>query len=161
MWISFCISPSSRRETGMPVQRATTSAISSASTSSFKQGAFGLQLFAGAFRLRPRLASSSRSCRSAGGPPFPGRLCVRPAPSPVCACSICSLMLRSSAMASFSVCQRVCSWPDCSRRSASSCSSFSRRSLRGLILFFLQGLALDLELHDLAVDLVQLPAAWN
>ncbi len=37
MWISFSTSPSSRRETGMPVQRATTSATSSASTSSLRK----------------------------------------------------------------------------------------------------------------------------
>ena len=36
MWISFSVSPSSRRLTGMPVQRATTSATSSASTSSLR-----------------------------------------------------------------------------------------------------------------------------
>ena len=34
MWTSFSISPSIRRVTGMPVQRATTAAMSSASTSS-------------------------------------------------------------------------------------------------------------------------------
>ena len=33
-WASFCTSPSIRRDTGIPVQRATTSAISSSSTSS-------------------------------------------------------------------------------------------------------------------------------
>ena len=38
MWMSFSISPSSRRETGMPVQRATTAAMSSSSTSSFTIG---------------------------------------------------------------------------------------------------------------------------
>ncbi len=37
MWISFSISPSSKRETGMPVQRATTWAMSSASTSSLSR----------------------------------------------------------------------------------------------------------------------------
>ena len=39
MWISFSVSPSSRRLTGMPVQRATTSATSSASTSSLRNTA--------------------------------------------------------------------------------------------------------------------------
>ena len=37
MWISFSTSPSSRRETGMPVHLATTSATSSASTSSLRK----------------------------------------------------------------------------------------------------------------------------
>ena len=36
MWTSFSSSPSIRRLTGMPVQRATTSAMSSASTSSLR-----------------------------------------------------------------------------------------------------------------------------
>ena len=35
MWISFSVSPSSSLSTGMPVQRATTAAMSSSSTSSF------------------------------------------------------------------------------------------------------------------------------
>ena len=35
MWMSFSVSPSSSRSTGMPVQRATTMAMSSSSTSSF------------------------------------------------------------------------------------------------------------------------------
>ena len=39
MWTSFSTSPSSRRETGMPVHLATTSATSSASTSSLRNGA--------------------------------------------------------------------------------------------------------------------------
>ena len=38
MWMSFSTSPSSSRETGMPVHLATTSATSSASTSSFRNG---------------------------------------------------------------------------------------------------------------------------
>ena len=41
MWISFSVSPSSSRETGMPVQRATTAAMSSSSTSSFTIGSVG------------------------------------------------------------------------------------------------------------------------
>ena len=45
---------------------------------------------------------------------------------------------------------------DVSFRSASSFSIFARRSLRGLVLLLLQGLALDLELDDLALDLVDL-----
>ena len=42
-----------------------------------------------------------------------------------------------------------------SRRSASSFFDLLQALLRGLVLFLLQRLALDLELHDLAVDLVQ------
>ena len=41
---SFCTSPSMSRDTGTPVQRLTTSAMSSGSTSSFKKRDAGLQL---------------------------------------------------------------------------------------------------------------------
>ena len=54
MWISFSVSPSSSRSTGMPVQRATTVAMSSSSTSSFTSGSVG-----------PPSRSAS-SCSSAG-----------------------------------------------------------------------------------------------
>ncbi len=40
MWRSFSTSPSSIRETGMPVHLATTSAMSSASTSSLSMRCF-------------------------------------------------------------------------------------------------------------------------
>ena len=50
MWISFSVSPSSRRSTGIPVQRPTTAAMSSSSTSSLTIG------FSGALR-----SASSRS----------------------------------------------------------------------------------------------------
>jgi ATP-dependent Clp protease ATP-binding subunit ClpB len=40
MWMSFSVSPSSSRSTGIPVQRATTAATSSSSTSSFTIGSF-------------------------------------------------------------------------------------------------------------------------
>ena len=56
MWISFSVSPSSRRETGIPVQEPTTAAMSSSSTSSFTIGSAGASRWAS-------------SCSSAGSSP--------------------------------------------------------------------------------------------
>ncbi len=91
---SFSVSPSSRRLTGMPVQRATTSATSSASTSSLRNtGAPRRRL--GAIRAglaappspspvisrgrprRPTLSRARGSRRSAARPRAAGRLRVR------------------------------------------------------------------------------------
>src|SRR6266508_4028630 len=67
MWISFSVSPSSRRETGIPVQRPTTSATSSSSTSSFPIGSeSGSARFSSSFSRVgsfPYLISATR-CRS-------------------------------------------------------------------------------------------------
>ena len=57
---------------------------------------------------------------------------------------------------STSLFQRASSWAACSLASASSFSSFSSRSFGRLVLLLAQALALDLELHDPAPDLVEL-----
>ena len=59
MWISFSTSPSISRETGMPVQRATTSATSSSSTSSFRK-------VVSDWSSRRRASWSFTSCSSSG-----------------------------------------------------------------------------------------------
>ena len=72
MWTSFSTSPSSRRLTGMPVQRATTSAMSSASTSSLrKPAARRRSARLGLGELAPRARGSRRSAarRRARGRP--------------------------------------------------------------------------------------------
>ncbi len=61
MWISFSVSPSSSLLTGMPVQRATTSAMSSASTSSLRKTGASLSA------RSPSLVSLSASWRSSSG----------------------------------------------------------------------------------------------
>ena len=59
---SFWTSPSNRRETGTPVQRLTTSAMSSASTSSFKKRESACSL------ARSSLASAMRRSSSGNSP---------------------------------------------------------------------------------------------
>ena len=56
MWISFSVSPSSSRETGIPVQRPTTMATSSSSTSSLTIGAAS-----GSTRSSSSFSSAGRS----------------------------------------------------------------------------------------------------
>jgi hypothetical protein len=58
-------------------------------------------------------------------------------------------------MASFSACQRAVTRVLRSLTLASSSLQFAQSLLAGLVLLFLQRLALDLQLHDLAVDLIQ------
>ena len=57
---------------------------------------------------------------------------------------------------SFSACQRAVSAADFSSRSASSPSSLASRSFDAVIRLLLQRLALDLQLHDAAIEFVQL-----
>ena len=59
---SFCTSPSMRRDTGTPVQRLTTSAMSSGSTSSFKKRESVCSL------ARSSVASAMRRSRSGSSP---------------------------------------------------------------------------------------------
>ncbi|GBD30265.1 hypothetical protein HRbin32_01368 [bacterium HR32] len=123
---SFCISPSSSRVTGIPVHLLTTSAMSSASTSSFRS------------RCGPRArssASAASSCLASSGRVPYRRRAARSRSATRSACSsstfvrsICSLMERIRCTICFSRSQRwrraSLSW----RRRASSCSSFSNRS---------------------------------
>ena len=81
---------------------------------------------------------------------------ARPARSAIFVCSICSRRSRSCCTACFSACHWAFSASASAFRSASSFSSFASRSLRRRVLLLLQRLALDLQLHDAAVDLVQL-----
>ena len=127
----------------------------------FEQRALGLQLLSGAFRPRPALLPARAACRSAGGPPFPARFWRSARSISRRVCSICSLIARSSAMASFSVCQRACSWLDCSLQVGQLLFHPLQALLRGLVFLFLQRLALDLELHDLRGRPHPAPAAWN
>ena len=71
-------------------------------------------------------------------------------------CSICSRRARSFWTASFSACHWAWSALDSDLRSASSFSIFFSRSLDGDIGLFFEGLALDLELHGAAENLVEL-----
>ncbi len=70
-----------------------------------------------------------------------------PAPPSASATAECS---------SFSCCQCAASRPRSSLRSASSFSSFAEPLLRRLVALLAQRLALDLELHDAALELVEL-----
>ena len=154
MWMSFSTSPSSRRETGMPVHLPTTSAISSAST---LLGQVDRRLVGvlGATRPRRACCSSSRdlavaqlggalvvelalgALELACGPRRGARAACRgPRPAP-------------SRAPTGRACRRACS-----RRSASSRSISSRRS--AAVSSLLDGDLLDLELLDAALDLVDL-----
>ena len=61
---SFRISPSSNFDTGMPVQRLTTSAMSSSSTSSLSKRSPSPRLRARPLRACSSRSSSSRACRT-------------------------------------------------------------------------------------------------
>ena len=103
--------------------------------------------------LELRGSRRSAARRRAGGRPRARR--ARPR---ACACSSCSLSVADRRRsASFSACQlglhRVRS---CSRSSASSRSIASRRATRRVVGLLRERLALDLELHDAPLDLVDL-----
>ncbi len=136
MWSSFCISPSSMRETGMPVHLATTSAMSSASTSS-------LSIFCFAWSSASFLFSSRSCFSSSGSVPYWSSAAFARSPLRVTAsiwkraCSICSFVERIFWIASFSCCQCAFMPAEVSRSSASSFSTFPRRSFEALSVSFL------------------------
>ena len=157
MCSSFSRSPSSRRVTGMPVQRLTTWAIISASTSSgsmrlpsgprpaarrFRPRLLGVDLgqFPVADLAHARSRSPSRSARSASARRF----------------SIKALPAEIEVIRSFSVCQRADRADFFSFHSASSAPISSTRFLVALLGLLLQRRALDLELTQLALDDVEL-----
>ena len=136
MWSSFCISPSSRRETGMPVHLATTSATSSASTSS-------LSIFCVVWSWAS-LSFSAASCFSRLGqrPVLQLGGLARGRPGAVASStsvrvfSICSLISRIFWIAAFSCCQWAFMPAERSLSSAISRSTFARRSFEALSFSF-------------------------
>ena len=153
-WRSFCISPSISFETGMPVQRETTSAMSSSSTSSLRsRRPPPASACASAPSARAR---ARRACRTAARPPGSGR---RPA-SPCSISSLTSSMrlrsCRGRSMAAFSRSHCSRSVLACACRLGQLLLELRQALPRGGVGLLLQGLALDLELHDAAGDLVQL-----
>ncbi len=131
---SFSVSPSSRRLTGIPVQRATTSPTSSASTSSLRNtGPSSSVSRAAASRSASSFSSSgmSRYCSSAARSRFASRWARS---TSMRACSRRSLISETPWMASFSRCH--CSFIEADRAfsSSSSPSSASRRSLAASLL---------------------------
>ena len=106
---------------------------------------------------RLELASRARGCgRRRARRPWRGRRCAARVSSSARAWSSCSLSLSAAASFSFSAFQRWVSAADCSSRSASSFSSRASRSFEALVGLLLQRLALDLELDDAPVELVEL-----
>ena len=102
-----------------------------------------------------RVASRARGCgRIAARRPWRDRHCAAPARVRAAAASSCSLILASPAILSFSACQRWVSSADCCSRLASSSSSLARRSFDASSGLLLQRLALDLELDDAAVEIL-------
>ena len=150
---SLSRSPSSILSTGMPVQRETTCAMCSGVTASSTRPP----------AARPA-ASASRELLLELRDDAIGELaglgevaaCAAPCSSSMRAWSSCSLSFEAAPSFSFSACQRAVSAPDsllevgelASRAAAS-------RSLRGVVGLLLQRLALDLELDDAAVELVE------
>ena len=121
---SFSRSPSSIRETGIPVQRSTTSAICSGRTASETNAS-------------PSRASASTNCfSSAGSVPYcnspalaksPSRLATSSSARPR---SSCSFRSRAFSRLSRSICHLAVMPADCCNRSD---SSFSNRSSRSLL----------------------------
>ncbi len=148
---SFCTSPSSSFETGMCVQRLTTSAMSSSSTSS-------LMSRCGALASRSSVSSSALSWRSSSGKlavfQLGGLVEV------VLALGLLDLAAWSARSArgcwrscwtlSFSACHWALRASASAFRSASSFSNLCQPFARGGVLLLLQGFALDLQLHDAA-----------
>ena len=156
MWISFWISPSISRLTGMCVHLLTTSAMSSSSTSSLSMRVTCLQL------RQPRflLADLLLELRDASVLQL-GRLGVvaRALRAFDVAADLLELFLqlavpldRRPSPAATAPRSRRCS----SLRSASSFSSLPSRSCDALSFSLRSALALDLELHDAPLDFVEL-----
>ncbi len=146
MWMSFSTSPSSRRETGMPVHDETTAAMSSSSTSSFTIG------------TSVRFSRSASSFSSSGRIPYwisatRARFPARSSRSAsMRSSSICRLMSATRCSASFSRDQRAASSSRIAFASASSRSTGSRT----LSASFDHRGELDLELAHAPIGLVQL-----
>ena len=148
---SFCISPSSSLVTGMPVQRLTTSAMSSSSTSSLISRA--------PLPLRPRSVSSC-SCRSSCGEL--AVLQLGGAVQVVLPLGLLDLdlglldLLAQLREPLHGVLLRLPPRLRARRprpcRSASSFSSLLEPLARGGVLLLAERLALDLELHDAAAE---------
>ena len=154
MWISFSTSPSISFETGMPVHLATTSATSSSSTSSLKKRRSPVRARLG---LRPSAALELGDVAVAQ---LRRRLEVGLALGALdLAVRVLEPLLRRRrsrrARPSRSA-TRPSSPAACSRSSASSCSIASRRAFEASSFSFVERLLLDLELHDPALDLVDL-----
>ena len=158
---SFCTSPSSSFDTGMPVQRLTTSAMSSSSTSSL------ISRCVSACRGERRLPRPCSLLSSSGSLPYFSSAALLQVVLPLGLLDLDAWSARSARAASRSCCtacfsschwalQRVGVRPSGRPAPSPACSS---RSLRRGVLLLLQGLALDLQLHDAAVDLVQLRRA--
>ena len=160
MWTSFSISPSSIVTTGMPVHLATTSAMSSASTTSLRKFVLRSRLGVRSACLGGRellLELGDRAVLELGGAAEVG-LALRALEPRSCACSSCS-------------------WSSATRRRRSPSRAATRRASRPSCSFTLGDLALellaasrgawrpssslerlllDLELHDVPLDLVDL-----
>ena len=154
MWMSFSTSPSISFETGMPVHLATTSAMSSSSTSSLRKPASPVGAL---LRLAP---SSLLELRDLAVAQLGRALEVGLALGALgLAVGLLELLLqrrgsRRSRPSRPATAAFIAS--SCSRRSASSRSIASRRAPAGVVLLLLERLLLDLELHDAALDLVDL-----
>ena len=156
MWISFSTSPSIRRETGIPVHLATTSATSCSVTSSVS--------------IEPPAACSSRELRLLLGqrrlelgdlavPELPGLGEVGVALGAVgLALGLVEFGFATliASIAPFSFCQRAFISPGALAQLGELGLDRGEALLRGLVLLLLQRLALDLELLDAPVDLVDL-----
>ena len=155
IFISFSISPSTSRLTGMPVQRETISAMSSPSTSSLSSAPSCCRRFLLLRLPQLLLQLDQRAVLQLGR-------AVQVVGALACSISTFGLVDLLAQVGDRSAASRA--RPPSGERSASrfslrSASSFSRffesLSRRGVFLLA-QRLALDLELHDAALGLVQL-----
>ena len=156
MWTSFSISPSIRRETGTPVHLETISATSSASTSSLRnrgrrRGGIASRRLGHFKRL---LELGDRPVLELSGATEVGLALRALELDP----RLVELLahLRAAPIVSFSRCHSACIPAERSFSSASVRSSCSRRATVPGSSSSRQRLQLDLELHDVAVDLVDL-----
>jgi hypothetical protein len=151
MWISFSVSPSSSRVTGMPVQRATMDAISSVSTSSLRSAPSVCSDFNLRFRRLDVFFNVTQVTIPQAGGFFEIRFALGAFDIQVRLFSL-SFSSRSSAMACFSVCQRADNALDDLAQVSQFLFDLRKAFLRSLVLFLLQGFTLDLQLHDLTID---------
>ena len=156
MWISFSTSPSIRRETGMPVHLATTSATSSASTSSLQEARLAAELGGRRPRRAAALELGDLAVAQLGGALEVGLAlgALELACGPARARSLTSRDRRRSRPSRAAMRPSSRRAAPCS--SASSRSIASRRAADASSRLLLERLLLDLELHDAALDLVDL-----
>ena len=124
---SFCISPSSSLVTGTPVQRLTTWAMSSSSTSSLISFDCAC-CFAKASDSRATSRSSAASLPYFNSATRFRSYCLSACSISSLVCSTCSRSPRKRCTAPFSACQRAVNASDSAFRFASSFSSLPRRS---------------------------------